>query len=250
MEETTAQEQEAKNTSDSDPKLQGRNIYKILFLTLLFFLIGGGVLFAGYWYAKNRSGTGVKERKQMQSAKDAKEVPFGDEDFDKDPQYQKAVRETTGTGKTENVLVTYINKAHKFSFRYPPAKVFLEETNGKNLPVVYLDTELIVIPKSYDGPLTPVEIRASPLVDYKSLEEAVSKSKGLFVANTVKETKLNAPLEGVRLSGRALYYGVDKGPYERALVKGETGIIVIDYIPGENFPKALFDQIFSTFKVL
>ena len=227
-------------------------IVKTVVITVLVIFAGAALFYAGYKASsgnlllKKRSDSDRSETRQKSN-----EVPYGDEDLDKDPAYQKAMREEVSQPEEAGlVFVPFTDEKIKFSFNFPPSEVFLEKSDRGNLPAVFMDTKLIVVPQAYGGPLTPVEIRVPPLINYRTLDEAVTSSKEFFVAGSVKETKVSSPYTGVRLRGTAEVYGNPEGPYERVLIKANNGIIVIDFWEGKGFSREIFERILATFKVL
>jgi len=214
---------------------QKKLILKTVLLTFLVLFCAGALLYAGFWYGKR--------------GEQVKEIPFGDEDLETDEEYQKAMQEVTDEGPSgeESPWITYKNETHGFSFQYP-STVFLEKTDGVNLPLVYLDTKLIIFPEGYGGFLTPVEINARGEKTYQQATENLSED--IFYPGTYQEEKFKPPLKGIRVSGTCQGFPCDGQEYHLIYLDGLKGLININYTPGEKFPKPLFNKILNSFRFL
>lgn len=235
-----------KKTASSDNK---KLILKTIFFTLLVLLTIGGLVYLGYLYGQKQAGKPAEKTSPSPAQKQVKEVPFGDEDFETDEEYQKAMQEVTDEGPSgeESPWITYENKTHGFSFQYP-STVFIEETDGVNLPLLYLDTKLIIIPEGYGGFLTPVEINARGEKTYQ--EATANLSEDIFYPGTYEEEKLKSPLKGIRVSGTCQGFPCDGQEHHLIYLDGPKGLININYTPGERFPKPLFNKILNAFRFL
>lgn len=210
-------------------------IVKVALTILLILFASFGLIFVGFWY-------GQQSDKQ-------KEVSEGDEFQETDPQWKKAMQEVTPDPNEKLPLIPYRNDTHKFSFEYPSI-VFLEPTDGVKLPLVYLDTQLIVLPQAYGGFLTPVEIRVPPLITSKTVTEQVIAFKNSVYKNSYQEKVLPSSLKGVWARGKCEGFPCDGEVLEEVILAGPKGLVVINFLPTETFSQNLFDQILATFQFL
>lgn len=252
---------EVKTTSTSVPVgnnklVNNKLILKIVLIILLFVFSSLVLLFFGYWYGfrkaqqTNLSKT-AGEQETVQEKKSVQEVPHGDEDLETDEEYQRALEEYDDQGCTGESCswMTYQDEIHGFSFQYP-STVFLEKTDGYNLPLVFLDTELIIIPEAYGGFLTPVEFNHR---GDETFEEVLTRIKGnedLFYPNTFKEEEFSSPVKGIRVSGVCQSFPCDGQKHHMVFLDGPRGLININFTPTEQFTENLFDKILATVKFL
>lgn len=222
-------------------------ILKIILIVFLILAVAAGLVYLGYWWGLKKSAAPATKTRAGQEQ--IREVPYGDENFETDEDYQRAMRELTEEGPSgeESPWLTYTNEAHGFSFQYP-VSVFLEETDGVNRPLVYLDTELIIIPPAYGGQLTPVEIRVPPLIDNTRVEEEAASFRQILYPDA-QEKELKPPLKGVRVSGTCQGFPCEGEEYQQIIIESSKGLIVINHLPRHNFNQALLDSILNTFKV-
>ena len=231
-----------------------RLIIKTVLITFLVLVSAAGLVYAGFWYGQKQTAEGAKKslspKKPSQTEEQVKEVPFGDEEFQNNEEYQKSMEEYEDEGCTgeDCSWITYKNEAKGFSFQYP-STVFLEKTDGVNLPLVFLDTKLIIIPEGYGGFLTPVEINVRGEKTYQEATENLSED--IFYPNTYQEEKLKTPLKGIRVSGTCQGFPCDGQEHHLIYLDGPKGLININYTPdSDRFPKSLFNKILTTFRFL
>ncbi len=204
-----------------------------LFAFFLVLTTAAGLVYTGFWYGQKMT------RKQVES----QEVPFGDEDLETDKEYQEAMAEYRDEGCTGETCawMTYTNDKYGFSFQYP-STVFLEETDGETYALVYLDTNLIIVPEVYGGFLTPIEIRFE---SNRTVSEKLKEAEDLFYMDTLIQNSLPQPLKGVRIKGtmQGMYDGEE---LEEVFVEASGGIIVVTYLPFSSFPQDIFEKILQS----
>lgn len=144
-------------------------------------------------------------------------------------------------------LETYTNDVQGFAFDYSTTVQILE-TDGKNLPLVFLDTKPIVLPPgAYDGPLTPVEVRVPPLSGEGTAAEQLPIIRTSFNPATMKEEPITAGVaRGTRISGT--YRDIPGASAVVVLFDGRQGPVEFTYTPSEQFPESLFNEMISTFR--
>jgi len=237
-----------KTSSPNNKKL----IFSTILITLFVLLAGASLIYLGFWYGQRQAKIAKPEQKQEktipspQSKKQPKEVPYGDEDLETDQEYQKSMQEYDDEGCTGEQCswMTYSNQTYGFSFKYP-STVFLKETDGSNLPLIYLNTSLITIPEAYGGFLTPVEIR----VDQEgTLDEKEDSDKSMYYPNTYEEKTLPSGLKGIWTKGimQGMYDGEE---IQEVILESSNGLIILNYLPNPDFSYDLFEKILATFKV-
>ena len=236
MSETNVPQQSVESPlrpSSSGPKL------KLILTAFLVFFSVAALVYVGYWYGKG--GNNLPGESE------------GDEFQETDPNWKKAMENITPDPNEDKILkyLPYRNEAYKFTFDFPPTKVFIEETDGKNTPIVYLDTKLIVVPESYDSMLTPVEIHVYQ--SGETIEELKKSMIGSFYPDKYQEKALPGSLKGkgVRLEGTWKGYPFEDMKYEQVILQGPGAIMTIDYVPesfDNRFPQEYFDKIIDTFK--
>ena len=220
-------------------------ILKTVLITFLCLGLAASLVYLGFWYGQKQAV--LPPSKGKIKSLPPTEVPFGDEDLDTDAEYQRQMQELTNQGAKDETTswTTYTNNPYGFAFKYPET-VFLLETDGTHLPLVYLATYPIVIPEAYGGPLTPVEIRVD---QNTALSDQVAIAKDLYYPDTIKQVALKPPLKGVRISG-TLQGMLDGEYFEQLILDGPQGLILINYIPNDDFTPALFNQILNNCKFL
>jgi hypothetical protein len=218
---------------------------KLILAIFSLLTITGGAVYFGYRLAKQDKATPSPPTATPSLDNAAR----GDEFAEIDPDYQQAMREYTDQGPSgeESPWLTYTNETHQFSFQYP-VTVFLEETEGTTLPLVYLDTKLIIVPPDYGSQLTPVEIRVPPLIEETTVEERVENMKVFFDEETYQEATPSAPLVGSRVSGTWQGFPFEGETFEEVILQGPRGLVIINFIGSDEFTKELFDKIIATFK--
>lgn len=205
----------------------------IIFSSITF---AAALIFFGFWLGQNPQ-IFKKVPPAPPTPAQINEVPYGDENQDTDAQYQEAMNN-----------LTYRNETFGFSFIYPTSVYLQEGTDVARQPLLFVDTQPIVIPEVYGGPLTPVEISVPPLVPYKNTAEAITSFKRNNYKNSYQEKNLPANLGGIWMNGKMQGF-LDGTQNELLLLEGKNGLIQISFFHNEKFSQELFDKIITSFKL-